>query len=87
MSKYCLTGPDAEKAITRLLSRDMTRYPDGRFVYALMLNKAGGIESDVVCTRIRNNNGGTPVNYITIMLSSFENSLHSDSILNNFLAK
>ncbi|CAK8678205.1 unnamed protein product [Clavelina lepadiformis] len=64
MAKYYLTGPDAEKAIKRLLSRDMTKYPDGRFVYALMLNKAGGIESDVVCTRIRNNSGD-PAYYIT----------------------
>ncbi|XP_076800239.1 sarcosine dehydrogenase, mitochondrial-like [Clavelina lepadiformis] len=71
MAKYCLTGPDAEKAITRLLSRDMTRYPDGRFVYALMLNKAGGIESDVVCTRIRNNNG-EPGYYITGASSAYQ---------------
>lgn len=50
-AKLLVQGRDAESFLQRMCSNDMAVEP-GRVVYTLMLNEAGGIESDPTVTRI-----------------------------------
>ncbi len=50
-AKFVLKGPDAEAALARIAAGDVARAP-GAVVYNQMLNDRGGIECDLTCTRI-----------------------------------
>jgi 4-methylaminobutanoate oxidase (formaldehyde-forming) len=52
LSKLIVSGPDAGKALEHVCSAKVVR-AEGRCVYTLMLNEQGGIESDCVVTRLK----------------------------------
>ncbi len=62
-SKFEFAGPDAEHELQRLIAADVA-VPVGRTVYGQMLNRHGGIESDVTVMRLDDNRfwviGGAP---------------------------
>ena len=49
--KFDVTGTDAEAALDRIMTASMKKQP-GRVMYSLMLNDAGGIESDLTILRL-----------------------------------
>lgn len=49
--KILVKGPDAETFLQRVCANDMSRAP-GRVIYTAMLNRKGGIESDLTALRI-----------------------------------
>ncbi|KAK7126088.1 hypothetical protein R3I93_021462 [Phoxinus phoxinus] len=49
--KFYLTGPDAKKAADWLFTADVNKAP-GSTVYTCMLNKRGGVESDLTVSRL-----------------------------------
>uniref|UniRef100_A0A3Q3LRL6 Sarcosine dehydrogenase, mitochondrial n=1 Tax=Mastacembelus armatus TaxID=205130 RepID=A0A3Q3LRL6_9TELE len=49
--KFYLTGPDAKKAADWLFTADVNKKP-GSTVYTCMLNKRGGVESDLTVSRL-----------------------------------
>ena len=59
MGKLFLTGPEATSAARHLFSRDVSgkgrRNP---CTYTLMLNRQGGIESDLIVTKLNDKSGG-----------------------------
>lgn len=55
--KFYLVGPDAQKAADWIFTNDMTK-PDGTTSYTCMLNKFGGIESDLTVSPIQSGAGG-----------------------------
>lgn len=46
MTKYRISGPDAQAYLDRLMTRDMTRIKPGRVAYALWCNDAGKVIDD-----------------------------------------
>ncbi|MBO9192543.1 GcvT family protein [Rhizobium sp. 16-449-1b] len=50
-AKFTLKGRDAEKALSWISANDVTK-PVGSLVYTQMLNDKGGIECDLTCARI-----------------------------------
>ena len=50
-AKYTLKGPDAEAALGWIAANDVSG-PPGRLTYTQMLNKKGGIECDLTCVRV-----------------------------------
>ncbi len=46
MTKYRITGPDAQRYLDRLLTRDMTRIGAGRVAYAVWCDDAGKVIDD-----------------------------------------
>lgn len=50
-AKYILKGPDAETALNWIASNRVDK-PVGSIIYTQMLNDNGGIECDLTCTRI-----------------------------------
>ena len=56
MGKLILSGRDADLTARTLFTRDVTE-DINRSYYTLILNKHGGIESDLVVTKKRNENG------------------------------
>ncbi|MFK7941864.1 MAG: FAD-dependent oxidoreductase [Paracoccaceae bacterium] len=50
-AKFTLKGPDAEAALSWLAANRVDRAP-GRVIYTQMLNDAGGIECDLTCVRV-----------------------------------
>lgn len=52
--KIVVKGPDAEAFLQRVCANDMSRAP-GRAIYTAMLNRKGGIESDLTALRISPN--------------------------------
>ena len=55
--KFYLIGPDAQKAADWIFTNDMTK-ADGTTSYTCMLNKFGGIESDLTVSPIQSGAGG-----------------------------
>ncbi len=52
--KFVLKGPDAEAALNWIAANDMSK-PVGSLVYTQMLNDQGGIECDLTCVRMAEN--------------------------------
>ena len=50
-AKFTLKGPDAEAALGWIAANDVAK-PVGALVYTQMLNDAGGIECDLTCARV-----------------------------------
>lgn len=50
-AKFTLKGPDAEAALSWIAANDVAR-PVGSLVYTQMLNDKGGIEADLTCYRV-----------------------------------
>jgi 4-methylaminobutanoate oxidase (formaldehyde-forming) len=50
-AKFTLKGPDAEAALGWIAANDVAK-PVGALVYTQMLNEAGGIECDLTCARV-----------------------------------
>jgi 4-methylaminobutanoate oxidase (formaldehyde-forming) len=50
-AKFLITGRDSERVLQRLCAADMSK-PPGRLTYTQMLNERGGIEADVVISRL-----------------------------------
>ncbi|MFV2039757.1 MAG: FAD-dependent oxidoreductase, partial [Acidimicrobiales bacterium] len=50
-AKFELTGPDAERVLSRLCANDVTKAA-GSLVYTQMLNRRGGIECDLTVARL-----------------------------------
>lgn len=53
-SKYRVSGPDAERALSWICANNVQR-PVGSVIYTQMLNQHGGIECDITVTRIAEN--------------------------------
>lgn len=51
-AKFVLKGPDAEKALSWIAANDVAK-PVGSLVYTQMLNDHGGIECDLTCVRVK----------------------------------
>lgn len=51
-AKFTLKGPDAEAALSWIAANDVAK-PPGALVYTQMLNDHGGIECDLTCLRVR----------------------------------
>ncbi|MAY87892.1 MAG: FAD-dependent oxidoreductase [Pseudooceanicola sp.] len=51
-AKFTLKGPDAEEALSWIAANDVKK-PVGSLVYTQMLNDKGGIECDLTCVRVR----------------------------------
>ena len=54
LGKFVLKGPDAEAALNWIAANDMSN-PVGSLVYTQMLNDQGGIECDLTCVRMAEN--------------------------------
>ena len=54
MGQVRVTGPDLEKALERALPVDFDGWPAGLQRYTLLLNERGGIEDDLMVTRLPN---------------------------------
>jgi 4-methylaminobutanoate oxidase (formaldehyde-forming) len=54
LGKFVLKGPDAEAALNWIAANDMSK-PVGSLVYTQMLNDQGGIECDLTCVRMAEN--------------------------------
>jgi aminomethyltransferase len=52
MGQVRVTGPDVEKALERALPLDFDDWPVGLQRYSLLLNERGGIEDDLMVTRL-----------------------------------
>ncbi|MBZ8119159.1 FAD-dependent oxidoreductase [Roseovarius sp. LXJ103] len=50
-AKFTLKGPDAEAALSWIAANDVAR-PVGSLIYTQMLSDAGGIECDLTCLRV-----------------------------------
>jgi len=50
-AKFTLKGPDAEAALGWIAANDVAK-PIGSLIYTQMLNDAGGIECDLTCARV-----------------------------------
>ena len=50
-AKFILKGPDAEAVLNRIAANDVSG-PAGRITYTQMLNARGGIECDLTCVRL-----------------------------------
>lgn len=53
-AKFLLKGPDAEAALSWIAANDVSK-PVGSLIYTQMLNDHGGIECDLTCARISEN--------------------------------
>jgi len=53
-AKFALKGPDAEAALGWIAANDVAR-PAGALVYTQMLNDRGGIQCDLTCLRVAEN--------------------------------
>lgn len=53
-AKFLLKGPDAEAALSWIAANDVSK-PVGSLIYTQMLNDRGGIECDLTCVRISEN--------------------------------
>jgi glycine cleavage system aminomethyltransferase T/glycine/D-amino acid oxidase-like deaminating enzyme len=53
-AKFCLKGPDAEDALSWIAANNVAK-PVGSLIYTQMLNDRGGIECDLTCARIAEN--------------------------------
>ncbi|MCB1385825.1 MAG: GcvT family protein [Nitratireductor sp.] len=51
-AKFVLKGPDAEAALNWIAANDVAK-PVGSLIYTQMLNDRGGIECDLTCARMR----------------------------------
>jgi 4-methylaminobutanoate oxidase (formaldehyde-forming) len=51
-AKFTLKGPDAEKALSWIAANDVAK-PAGTLIYTQMLNDRGGIECDLTCVRVK----------------------------------
>ncbi|XP_043106264.1 sarcosine dehydrogenase, mitochondrial [Puntigrus tetrazona] len=58
--KFYLTGPDAKKAADWLFTADVNKAP-GSTVYTCMLNKRGGVESDLTVSRLESSPAHLPL--------------------------
>uniref|UniRef100_A0A8C2T6B8 Sarcosine dehydrogenase n=1 Tax=Coturnix japonica TaxID=93934 RepID=A0A8C2T6B8_COTJA len=58
--KFYLVGPEATKAANWLFSADVSKAP-GSTVYTCMLNKRGGVESDLTVSRISPGDPSSPL--------------------------
>ncbi|KAM9176625.1 sarcosine dehydrogenase, mitochondrial [Mergus octosetaceus] len=58
--KFYLVGPEATKAANWLFTADVSKAP-GSTVYTCMLNKRGGVESDLTVSRISPGEPGSPL--------------------------
>uniref|UniRef100_A0A8D2NAY0 Sarcosine dehydrogenase, mitochondrial n=1 Tax=Zonotrichia albicollis TaxID=44394 RepID=A0A8D2NAY0_ZONAL len=58
--KFYLVGPEATKAADWLFSADVSKAP-GSTVYTCMLNRQGGVESDLTVSRISPGTPGSPL--------------------------
>ena len=54
LRKYDVVGPDAERLLQRLLSRDLARLPQWRATYALMCDETGAVVDDGTLFRLGN---------------------------------
>ena len=54
MGQVRITGPDLERALERALPLDFDDWPHGLQRYTLLLNERGGIEDDLMVTRLAN---------------------------------
>jgi aminomethyltransferase len=52
MGQVRVTGPDIEQALERALPVDFDGWPEGQQRYSLLLNERGGIEDDLMVTRL-----------------------------------
>ena len=50
-AKFCLKGPDAEAALSWIAANDVAK-PVGSLIYTQMLNDDAGIECDLTCVRV-----------------------------------
>ena len=64
--KFVLKGPDAEAALNWIAANDISK-PVGSLVYTQMLNDRDGIESDLTCVRMAENEyySGTGTGFVT----------------------
>ncbi|GAA6150220.1 FAD-dependent oxidoreductase [Pseudooceanicola nitratireducens] len=51
-AKFTLKGPDAEAALSWIAANDVAK-PVGSLIYTQMLNDRGGIETDLTCVRVK----------------------------------
>lgn len=51
-AKFTLKGPDAEAALSWIAANDVVK-PVGSLIYTQMLNDKGGIECDLTCVRVK----------------------------------
>lgn len=51
-AKFTLKGPDAEAALSWIAANDVAK-PVGSLIYTQMLNDRGGIETDLTCVRVQ----------------------------------
>ena len=51
-AKFVLKGPDAEQALSWIAANDVAK-PVGSLIYTQMLNDHGGIECDLTCVRVK----------------------------------
>ncbi|KFQ99298.1 hypothetical protein N306_14723, partial [Opisthocomus hoazin] len=58
--KFYLVGPEATKAVNWLFTADVSKAP-GSTVYTCMLNKHGGVESDLTVSRISPGDPASPL--------------------------
>ncbi|XP_064027219.1 sarcosine dehydrogenase, mitochondrial isoform X3 [Pogoniulus pusillus] len=58
--KFYLLGPEATKAVNWLFTADVSKAP-GSTVYTCMLNKQGGVESDLTVSRISPEHPASPL--------------------------
>ena len=65
--KFVLKGPDAEAALNWIAANDMSN-PVGSLVYTHMLNDQGGIECDLTCVRMAENEYYSAVSYTHLTL-------------------
>ena len=69
MGKLFLTGPEATAATRHLFSRDVTgKARKNPCTYTLMLNKKGGIEADLIVTKLQSKKEGKFPTFITFCL-------------------
>jgi len=54
MGQVRVTGPDVHRALERALPIDFDDWPVGRQRYSLLCNERGGIEDDLMLTRLAN---------------------------------
>ena len=55
LRKVHVVGPDAENVINHMITRDFSKIPPGRSVYAIILNDEGRVTDDCICFHIAPN--------------------------------
>ena len=92
LKKIHILGPDALSVVDHVVTRDMTKIPVGRSVYALILNEEGGFTDDTIVFNLAPNHvllvhgGGTAMEQVEKSAESnnviiqFDDDLHDISL-------